>query len=114
LEYSTDTCHASEEHAIYEYNLIVIIIIIMMMMMMLPLTMMPDGDTTRYLILEELDGTPLQKSSAGNRLKKFFTHAELDDTLEQMLTLFLLNLSPMNLMSRMGPRDAHSYCHLGI
>jgi len=40
-------------------------------------------NSTHYL-LEELDGTPLAASFAGNRLKRFFTRNELDEQREEM------------------------------
>jgi hypothetical protein len=37
------------------------------------------GENSTYYLLAELDGTPLQRSFAGNRLKRFFTRPALDE-----------------------------------
>ena len=42
------------------------------------------GENSTYYMLEELDGTPLRRSFAGNRIKRFFSRLSLDEIREEM------------------------------
>jgi hypothetical protein len=42
------------------------------------------GEDSTFYILEELDGVPLKRSFAGNRLKRFFSRDSLDEHREEM------------------------------
>ena len=71
-----------------------------------PYRILEVAENSTFYMLEELDGTPLAATIAGDRLKKFFTRDQLRyDRVEQLELLQSRSSNPARLSERLGMID---------